>query len=618
MLRLKILAAGLWNLYSQIERALFRRLPGAPFDRNLVRAITQSAEKYAKYRNTLAVQDLKDAMSYLLKAKSLTPKVKRGSEYSFLLEGNGSLGDRKSLFGKVRARLDTKTSSAMFRNLVLRPDLFLQKKKMGAFTSGFVVAARLQTRDDLQMVLKEIGALATSKNFEVNRLTLFLPSLQLHGLILRNLEELLPLLESAGENVIAGELCSLLEDFDLFHGYTNNPPVIAKLYLIANRDLPLRMLDLGWHTFERARPVWTPLPVGISTRSESANHTDWSSGVLANVPNSLTSATAIVRDALVFLGDTIVSKNTLLDTDDAANPSHDFVAGRQFDVIGTHLNIRKAVVRLPKGPETTYGSAILLSTRADVNWFHWLIETLPKLFIADSSIDPGVPLLISSRIAPSAKEALALVSKRRVIEFDSAKGAKVDELHVISPVIFNPDTLHMWLSKNSNKINSGAIKALRTAVLENVLPAEGQANYPDKLFVARRTGARGVVNGLSIRLMLSRRGFVSFEPETLSFTDQVLAFNKAHTIVMVGGASMANLIFCQNGAKVIFLSSTLVLPNQLVSVLADIAGAKVTRVAGPVVGGMFRLSLLEKIHSHYRIPISKLKKSLPTLSLEER
>jgi capsular polysaccharide biosynthesis protein len=331
----------------------------------------------------------------------------------------------------------------------------------------------------------------------------------------------------------------------------------------------------------------------------------------------LVSATAIVHNALVFLGDTVVSNNRLLDIDDAANPSHDFVAGRHFDVVGTHLNLKEAVVRIPARPDSISGSAILLSTRADINWFHWLIETLPKLFIADSSIDPGVPLLISSRIPPSAKESLALLSQRQVIEFDDMKGVTLDELHIVSPVIFNPDTLNMWLSENSNQLNKDAITALRTTVLERLLPAENDSLYPDKLFVARRTGARGLVNGLSIRRMLRRRGFVSFEPETKSFADQVLAFNKARTIVMVGGASMANLIFCQNGAKVIFLSSTLVLPNRLVSVLADIASATVARVAGPVVGGMFRQSLLEKIHSHYRIPISELNQSLLTLSPEK-
>jgi capsular polysaccharide biosynthesis protein len=617
-LTLKILAAGLWSIYFQFGRRLFRRFPGAAFDRGLVREITESAESYAKYRKTLAVQDLGDAISHFLMAKSLTPMVRRESEYRFLLEGNGSRQARNHLLERVRTQITGKALSTRFRRLVLRPGLLLQERKIDALTSGFVIRATLQNFGDLQMVLKEIGALSTTNNFEVNRLTLFLPKHQLHGLVLRNLEELLPTLESAGEVMIADELCCLMEDFDLFHSHRRNLAVVAKLYLIANRDLPSRMLELGWHTHERVRPVWTPLPFRLTTQSESATHEDSSSGVLADATNRLASATAIVRDALVFLGDTIVSKNTLLEIDDAANPSHDFVAGRQFDVVGTHVNVGKAVVRIPKDPETIYGSAILLSTRADINWFHWLIETLPKLFIADSSIDPGVPLLISSRIPPSAKEALALVSKRRVIEFEPAKGAKVDELYVISPVIFNPDTLHMWLSKNSNKVDLEAIKALRTAVLEKVLPAEEHVIYPDKLFVSRRTGARGVVNSLSIRRMLTRRGFVSIEPETLSFTDQVLAFNKARIIVMVGGASMANLIFCRNGAKVIFLSSTLVLPNRLVSVLAYIAGAKVTRVAGPVVGGMFRLSLLEKIHSHYRIPISKLKKSLSTLSLEER
>ena len=606
----------MWQVYVQINRLLFRRFPGLPFDRALVRAIAESAESYADYRKTLAAKDLEGAISNLIKAKSLTPSVRRHSEYSFLLKGNTSLKALAYFFRIVRARLDGKTSSAEFR-VLLRPDLVIQKRKLSRLASGFVIVARFRNRDELKIALREIGELATAKDVEVNSVTLFLPSLQIHGLLLRNLDELLPTLEAASEVEIAYELCLMLEEFDLFHVYRIDSTLVAKLYMVAQRDLPYRMAELGWKKVERVKPDWEPALEGLSMQRDRADHMGPASGGLSHSSTGMVSLTAIVHDALVFMGDTVVSKNRLLEIDDAANPSHDFVAGRHFDVVGTHLNLKEAVVRIPVNPESVSGSAILLSTRADVNWFHWLIETLPKLFIADSSIDAAVPLLISSRIPPTAKDSLALLSQRKVIEFDSIRGVTLDELHIISPVIFNPDTLHMWLSENSNQLNKDAITALRNTVLNRLLPAERDSNYPDKLFVARRTGARGLVNGLSIRRMLRRIGFVSFEPETRGFADQVLAFNKAHTIVMVGGASMANLIFCHKGAKVIFLSSTLVLPNRLVSVLADIASATVVRVAGPIVGGMFRSSLLEKIHSHYRIPISELKQSLRTPSPEE-
>jgi SAM-dependent methyltransferase len=101
-----------------------------------------------------------------------------------------------------------------------------------------------------------------------------------------------------------------------------------------------------------------------------------------------------------------------------------------------------------------------------------------------------------------------------------------------------------------------SLKATRNYFLE-LLVQSGCEDAPDKIFIKRFTGrryhARSVVNEAAIQQKLESEGFVSIDPSTLSFTEQVRVFSKAKYIVAASGAALLNMMWAPEGAKVIVL-----------------------------------------------------------------
>src|SRR5258707_3973166 len=80
---------------------------------------------------------------------------------------------------------------------------------------------------------------------------------------------------------------------------------------------------------------------------------------------------------------------------------------------------------------------ILLSCDYDRNYFHWLIECLPKLlFINEYSELDGVPLIVDSGLHPNLYRALDFLNNNRrpIIQIDRGAIASVGQLIVPSDI----------------------------------------------------------------------------------------------------------------------------------------------------------------------------------------
>jgi capsular polysaccharide biosynthesis protein len=320
-----------------------------------------------------------------------------------------------------------------------------------------------------------------------------------------------------------------------------------------------------------------------------------------------------MQNVTLTSGDVITSDESLFSIDPATNPAFSFVAGRQGVVVGTHAHLGAAAVLVPKDAGQFIPEGILLSSRADANWFHWLIETLPKLLYLDAEVAEEVPVIISNRIPITAKESLRLLTTRPIVEISPAEATQVGKLFVASPVLSHPDPVELHLHPVTNTINMESLIWLRQRILNQAKKAITETSGAHSIYVARSSGSRSLVNSGQVATTLRRLGFVLHDPAHMTFLEQLVAFHSAKRIVLVGGASMANLIFCSEGAAVMTLRSKFTVGYKMPEILAGVAGVRVLSVSGRPVGNAFRTSYLEKMHSHYAIYLPQLRRVVSDL-----
>lgn len=189
------------------------------------------------------------------------------------------------------------------------------------------------------------------------------------------------------------------------------------------------------------------------------------------------------------------------------------------------------------------------------NYYHWIIEILPKLQFVDELPEEyrSYPLLVSDEILkiPSMEYALNLFRNgREVIYLDSKKVNIINDLVWIT----SPNNLPFNLRRNNKfktnytKINKKTLNYVRTVAFSHALVGHVEKNYFDKIFFSRKTERRNY-NQDEVYECLSRHGFVKIFMEDLSFVEQVRTVYNAQIIVGPTGAAWTNLIFCRPGTK---------------------------------------------------------------------
>lgn len=197
----------------------------------------------------------------------------------------------------------------------------------------------------------------------------------------------------------------------------------------------------------------------------------------------------------------------------------------------------------PKLPRVTRleGVAAVLTTFRSNIYYHWILDTLPRLQLLQ---DAGVSydkLVVPAR-SRFQRESLALLglAEERIL---SDPGLHLEAATLVVPTlpgfVGNPPG---W-----------ACAFLRRSFLPHL--GERGANER-RIYIARGKGAtRRILNEEELLRMLQREGFEIVNPETMSFVDQVALFDEAQIVVAAHGSGLANLVFCREGAHVIELFS---------------------------------------------------------------
>jgi capsular polysaccharide biosynthesis protein len=316
------------------------------------------------------------------------------------------------------------------------------------------------------------------------------------------------------------------------------------------------------------------------------------------------------REIELHGGSLIVNNGTLECYEHAADPSWDFVSGLWQIQFGSARRKDVALVKASKELVQSLPESILIGGRNDSNYYHFMIEYLPRVLSIPSSVPKSVPILISTSVPRSGKQALQRLTDRKIIQINPEKQYRVKRIHVSAPVAQVLDTTRIpWA--DGVFINTKALKDFRKRCIEVV---GAQQSMSRKIFIRRESGHRSILNGAKLEMIAKKMGFEVVDVLKMSWEQQVRLFASAKVVVGAGGAIMANYIYLPKGAKVVSLTSKYLSGFSLPAYISSVAGASFIYITGrSKITRDSKRNTQQLMHSGYRVRTSTFKRVLREL-----
>jgi hypothetical protein len=477
---------------------------------------------------------------------------------------------------------------------IFRPDVWYLTRGKSGFFAGFEFVDKLDTVKELYRTIKE-PELVEIRNSEDSKL----PTLKFESInpsrsqrathwyssFALSPKTLTQLIEYASDSEMASIISEVYADIPEDLISTEVERSILTLQLIAKRT---ELQNNKWTRFSISEPDW----ILTNEASETAQ-------------TRLSEKYFVANDVEVLNGGVVLSHGNFVNWDPSQHPSLDFVAGNLEHVVGSMGNLNECFIRnLPSGK--SFREAIILGSRVDTNWFHFLIETLPRLIVLENIAPAHVPVLVSNRLPSTAVEALRSITGRSIEFMDTQSVSSVSRAYVSGPVIYHPDSQFLWDRETGQEVNIELLKQLRERILAN----RTHRILPVKTYFERTSNHRGLINPKSISKLAIKRGYTLTDPAKLSFDEQVTLFQQSREILTVGGAVMANFIFANKETKITLLVSNFIEDYRMPLMMAAVSGSEVRVIGGTPLWTLNRYSYLHKIHASFFISPRNLKSSI--------
>lgn len=179
------------------------------------------------------------------------------------------------------------------------------------------------------------------------------------------------------------------------------------------------------------------------------------------------------------------------------------------------------------------------------NYYHWLLEALPRLFSIRNRI-ANITLLLPDDLSAFHHETLALFQPKEIITFSPQQLIWAKKLLLPSPIC-----------PNYGQHNPEQIKAMGNWLKEKV-PATGQETpgnqSPKKIFIVRATDKiRKLTNQDEAIKLTTKYGFTPVILEKLTIIEQINLFRNATCVIGVQGAGLSNMIYMPQNSLIINL-----------------------------------------------------------------
>ena len=178
------------------------------------------------------------------------------------------------------------------------------------------------------------------------------------------------------------------------------------------------------------------------------------------------------------------------------------------------------------------------------NYYHWITESIPKLWQVKGELDKLILIL------PEEYQGWDFVNKtlqpftfKDIFYIPTDKSLFVKNLRLpqIKPICASYDS-SIVTSQRSFYVDY--VKRQQTSTL----------NCGDKLFVNRKyANRRKIANDDAVQEVLAKHNFVTIDCEFISFYDQVSIFSNARYLVSLHGAGLTNMLFMPPQSSVLEL-----------------------------------------------------------------
>ncbi len=193
--------------------------------------------------------------------------------------------------------------------------------------------------------------------------------------------------------------------------------------------------------------------------------------------------------------------------------------------------------------------SIISGRDAKDNYYHWVIDVLPRLIILQKEIKKKklLNLLVPNYKKDYQIESLnCFIDNKRTnfINFSKYKFMQFDEITLSSNNEGFEYLNHNLLSILKNKVLTEARKKFKSSKYKykKIFISRVDANLKNK---------RNLKNNLEIENYLIQKGFNVLILSNYSFLEQALIFNNAKLVIGLHGAGLTNILFCKKKTKVI-------------------------------------------------------------------
>lgn len=192
-------------------------------------------------------------------------------------------------------------------------------------------------------------------------------------------------------------------------------------------------------------------------------------------------------------------------------------------------------------------AAFSLLGNGDFNYYHWLIELLPKLFLYQNQQDvDDLVVLAPTQVleTPQLLEALELVNFRKFpVRFVApGESVQVDKLWWLPSENLSVFNKRAGLSYSAKDFlfSPVILNQFRDEIIAKVKNIS--TSSPKRIFLARPPHRRPY-NEEEVFAVFKRYGFEKVRPDLLSFAEQVSIFQNSEAIAGPTGAAWTNLLF---------------------------------------------------------------------------
>lgn len=219
--------------------------------------------------------------------------------------------------------------------------------------------------------------------------------------------------------------------------------------------------------------------------------------------------------------------------------------------VKTHTT-KNAIVKI--GNPEVISDGFFLAGNGSHNWYHWLLEILPKMLYYKRDYSRNILVSRSCKDIPSMAQTLqTLVQKYEVniIYLDPLKTYHIKKLYFINEVnklMYNELNrensclpLYYYRKESLEKL----VEILKNRYLTDAVP-----NIP-KIYLQRQNTHRIARNEAEIAELLGEYQFSFIDLGKCSIQQQVEIFSNAKHIVGTSGAAFTNILFCYPNTKIV-------------------------------------------------------------------